>query len=166
MKVVFALSPQAKGKVERPYRWLQDRIVRTCCLEKIGDIDGARFVLFEELDRYNNHQVHSTTGEIPSIRFERAIAEGKSLLRPFSIPKPYSSPKDVFCLREQRVVNAYSRISLHNHEIQVPNVPLRVAVDIHMIPDFVKKTMEVRIWLHDQFVHSLTLTLEGFRVQF
>ena len=30
--VAHALSPQAKGKVkvERPYRWLQDRIVRTC----------------------------------------------------------------------------------------------------------------------------------------
>mgnify|MGYP001057391491 FL=1 len=25
--VIYALSPQAKGKVERPYRWLQDRIV-------------------------------------------------------------------------------------------------------------------------------------------
>ena len=28
--VTYALSPQAKGKIERPYRWLQDRIVRTC----------------------------------------------------------------------------------------------------------------------------------------
>jgi hypothetical protein len=27
--VTYALSPQAKGKIERPYRWLQDRIVRT-----------------------------------------------------------------------------------------------------------------------------------------
>lgn len=166
VKVVFALSPQAKGKVERPYRWMQDRIVRTCCLEKIDDVDEARSVLHEELDRYNNHQVHSTTGEIPSIRFDRAIAEGKSLFRPFSIPKPYLSPKDVFCLREQRVVSAYSRISLQNHEIQVPNVPLRVMVNIHMIPDFEKKTMELRIWREDQFVHSLTLPLEGFRVHF
>lgn len=145
---------------------MQDRIVRTCCLEKIDDVDGARSVLYEELDRYNNHQVHSTTEEIPAIRFDSAIAEGKSLLRPFSIPKPYSSPKDVFCLREQKVVNAYRRISLHNHEIQVPNVPLRVTVDIHMIPDFDKKTMEVRIWWKDQFVHSLTLPLEGFRGRF
>ncbi|MBT9165157.1 MAG: hypothetical protein DDT23_01172 [candidate division WS2 bacterium] len=32
--VSYALSPEAKGKVERPYRWLQDRIVRTCALEK------------------------------------------------------------------------------------------------------------------------------------
>jgi hypothetical protein len=28
--VIYALSAQAKGKIERPYRWLQDRIVRTC----------------------------------------------------------------------------------------------------------------------------------------
>jgi len=35
-----------------------------------------------------------------------------------------------------------------------------------MIPDFDKKTMEVRIWRKDQFVHSLTLPIEGFRVHF
>ena len=33
--VTYALSPQAKGKVERPCQWLEDRIVRTCALEKI-----------------------------------------------------------------------------------------------------------------------------------
>lgn len=166
IKIVYALSPQAKGKVERPYLWLQDRIVRTCSLEKIGEMDDARPVLSEELDRYNNHQVHSTTGEIPSIRFDRAISEGKSLLRPFSIPKPYSSPQDVFCLRERRLVNAYRRISLQGHDIQIPKVPLRVWVDIHMVPDIQKKTMQLRIWYKDEMVHSLTLPLEGFRVHF
>ena len=30
IQVWHALSPQAKGKIERPYRWLQDRIVRRC----------------------------------------------------------------------------------------------------------------------------------------
>lgn len=39
--VTFALSPQAKGKIERPYRWLQDRIVRTCAIEKLTTIDEA-----------------------------------------------------------------------------------------------------------------------------
>ena len=63
--VIYALSAQAKGKIERPYRWLQDRIVRTCALEHITAIDDGRAVLKDELDRYNNHQVHSTTGEIP-----------------------------------------------------------------------------------------------------
>lgn len=166
VEVIFALSPQAKGKVERPYRWLQDRIVRTCALERIGEVVEARSVLHEELDRYNNHQVHSTTGEIPNIRFERAIAEGNSLFRPFSLPRPYTSPKDVFCLREQRMVNAYRRISLFGHEIQVPNVPLREEVDIHMVPDPDKNIMEIRIWWDDRLAHSVTLPLQGFRVHF
>ena len=64
------------------------------------------------------------------------------------------------------MVNAYRRISLHKHEIQVTNVPLRVIVDIHMIPDILKKTMELRIWWNDRLAHSLTLPLEGFRVHF
>jgi len=162
--VVFALSPQAKGKVERPYRWLQDRIVRTCALERISQIEDVREVLRDELDRYDDHQVHSTTKEIPNIRFARAMADSNSLFRPFSLPKPYTSPKDVFCLRERRTVNAYRRISLFSHKIQVPNVPLRENVDIHMVPDPQKNIMEIRIWWDDKLVHSLSLPLQGFRV--
>jgi len=130
-----ALSPQAKGKIERPYRWLQDRIVRTCALEKLTHLEDVRSVLKDELDRYNNHQVHSTTHEISSIRFENARKSGASLFRPFSIPKPYTSAKDIFCLRETRTVNAYRRISLFNREIEVPQVPLREDVELHLIPD-------------------------------
>jgi len=103
--VTYALSPQAKGKVERPYRWLQDRIVRTCVYEKISAIDEVRSVLRDEVNRYNGNPVHATTGEVPSIRFERARKEGNSLFRKFTIPKPYTSPQDIFCLREKRMTN-------------------------------------------------------------
>ncbi|MCJ7707866.1 MAG: hypothetical protein MUO38_09645 [Anaerolineales bacterium] len=112
VKVVFALSPQAKGKVERPYRWLQDRIVRTCAIERFTTLEDVRAVLREEVDRYNNHQVHSTTKEIPGLRFTKAVASGNSLFRVFSLPGPYTSPKDIFCLREKRTTNPYDRISL------------------------------------------------------
>jgi len=164
VEVIYALSPQAKGKVERPYQWLQDRIVRTCALEKISDREEVRAVLKEEVDRYNHQQVHSTTKEIPSIRFDRAKQEGNSLFRPFSLPKPYTSPKDVFCLRETRVVDGYRRISLFNHTIEVPKVDLHEEVEIHMIPDLIKQVMEIRIWWHGKMVHSVALPLEGFRV--
>ena len=157
-------SPQAKGKVERPYQWLQDRIVRTCALDNISAMDDVRSVLKDEVDRYNYHQVHSTTKEIPSIRFNRAKREGNSLFRPFSLPEPYKSPKDVFCLRETRVVDGYRRISLFNHTIQVPNVELREEVEIHLVPDVAKQAMGVRIWWHNKLVHSVALPLEGFRV--
>lgn len=164
--VSYALSPQAKGKVERPYRWLQDRIVRTCALEKLTTQEEVRPVLKEEVERYNNHQVHSTTGEIPNLRFENARQSGNSLFRPFALPKPYVSPKDVFCLRMTRMVNGYRRISLFNHEIEVPNVPLREDVEIHLIPDVTRQIIEVRIWWQQKMVHSLALPLTDSRVHF
>jgi len=162
--VTYALSPQAKGKIERPYRWLQDRIVRTCALEGITQIDEARSVLKDELERYNHHQVHSTTGEIPKIRFEKALKAGNNLFRPFVLPKPYSSPKDVFCLRITRVVDGYRRISFANHEIEVPKVPLREDVELHLIPDTAKEAMEIRIWWDKKMVHSVSYPLIGFRI--
>lgn len=160
--VTFALSPQAKGKIERPYRWLQDRIVRTCAIENLTTIGEVRTVLKEEVSRYNNHQVHSTTGEIPSIRFEKARKEGNSLFRPFTLPKPYASAKDVFCLREKRVVNGYRRISLFNHEIEVPKVPLREEVEVHLVPNVERDALEVRIWWNAQMVHSANYPLKEF----
>jgi hypothetical protein len=160
--VTYALSPQAKGKVERPYRWLQDRIVRTCAIEKLTTIEEVRPVLKEEVDRYNDHQVHSTTKEIPSIRFERARKEGNSLLRPFVLPKPYTSTKDIFCLREKRMVNGYRKISLFNHEIPVPNVPLREEVEVHLIPDAQREAMEARIWWNNRMVQCFAYPLEEF----
>jgi len=167
VEAIFALSAQAKGKIERPYRWLQDRVVRTCAIEKLTTIEEARAVLKEELDRYNNHQVHSTTGEVPSIRFEKARKEGNSLFRPFALPKPYTSAKDVFCLRETRMVNGYRKISFFDHEIPVPNVPLREEVEIHLLPDTRRDALEVRIWWDNRMVQSVTYPLNQFpRVQF
>lgn len=164
--VSYALSPQAKGKVERPYRWLQDRIVRTCALEKISEMEEVRIVLKEEVNRYNYHQVHSTTKEIPGFRFKKAKREENSLFRPFSLPKPYTSPKDVFCLRETRMVDGYRKISLFNHSIKVPNVETYEEVNIHLSPDIVKQIMAIRIWWRGKMVRNVDLPLKGFRVHF
>src|SRR5512139_1731811 len=95
VNVIYALSPQAKGKVERSYRWMQDRIVRTAAREKLTTLDELRPVLQHEIYLHNHHRVHSTTREIPHVRFQRALAAGQSFFRPFALPVPYTSPKDV-----------------------------------------------------------------------
>jgi hypothetical protein len=166
VEVTYALSPQAKGKVERPYRWLQDRIVRTCALEKLSSLEEVRAVLQEEVKRYNEHQIHSTTGEIPQVRFEQARQAGNSLFRPFALPKPYTSLKDVFCLHTTRIVNGYRKISFVNQEIEVPHVPLRETVDLHIIPDLEKRSLEVRIWWQKQMVRAIHLPLPSTPVHF
>jgi hypothetical protein len=45
IEVIYAKSPAAKGKIERPYRWIQDHLTRTCVRDSITTIDQAREVL-------------------------------------------------------------------------------------------------------------------------
>jgi hypothetical protein len=150
---IYALSPQAKGKIERPYRWLQDRIVRTCALEHISTVSDARSVLREEVHRYNYLQIHSTTHEIPVLRYEKARNENRSLFRPFTLPSPFTSVKDVFCIRHTRVADGYRKISVGGHSLQIPGIEPRDDVTLHFVPDEIKNQVEIRFWASGVLVH-------------
>ncbi|HOL22909.1 MAG TPA: hypothetical protein PLQ41_08685 [bacterium] len=152
VKITYALSPQAKGKVERPYGWLQDRIVRTCARENIKEIRGAREVLRYEMDRYNRHQVHSATREIPDFRFYNALNDKKTLFRQFILPPPFESTKDVFCLRAERMINSYRKVSLNNLELKVSGAPLHSRVQMRIVPDKKTGIAEVRFWYKDKLI--------------
>jgi hypothetical protein len=158
-EVTYALSPQAKGKIERPYRWLQDRIVRTCALEHITNLADARPVLREEVHRYNYLQVHSTTQEIPALRFEKAQNEHRSLFRPFALPPPFTSPNDVFCLHYTRTADGYRKISLGGHVLQIPGIEPRDDLDLHLVPNETKNLVEIRIWTAGKLVHTTRLPI-------
>jgi hypothetical protein len=161
--VIYALSPQAKGKIERPYRWLQERIVRTCALEHIETLEDARLVLREEIHRYNYQQVHSTTQEIPVIRFEKAQKENRSLFRPFSLPKPFTSLKDVFCIRHHRVADGYRRVSIVGQSIQIPGITPREEIDLHFVPDESRNVVEIRFWALGKLVHTANLPIDSVK---
>jgi len=99
-------------------------LVRTCYRENIRDIKEAQLILNNLVQKYNYRIVHSTTGEIPYIRFQRAIREKRSLFREFTIRPPFKSSKDIFCLRVDRMVNSYRKVSINNLELKVPSAPL------------------------------------------
>jgi hypothetical protein len=157
--VIYALSPQAKGKIERPYRWLQDRIVRTCALEHITTLADARSVLREEVHRYNYLQVHSTTLEIPALRFEKARIENRSLFRPLALPSPFTSVKDVFCIRYKRISDGYRKVSVGGYSIQIPGIEPRDEVDLHFVPNENKNQVEIRFWASSKLVHITNLPI-------
>jgi len=154
VKVTYALSPQAKGKIERPYRWIQDRLVRTCYRENVRDIKKGQLILNNLLQRYNYRIVHSTTGEIPYIRFQRAIREKRSLFREFRIMPPFNSTKDIFCLRVERMVDSYRKVSINNLELKVPSAPLHERIQLRIVPDKESGISEVRFWHKDNFLGS------------
>lgn len=152
VKITYALSPQAKGKIERPYQWLQDRIVRTCARYNVRTVQQGREILGYELDRYNNRQVHSTTEEIPALRFQRAKEEKRSLFREFVVPLPFQSTKDIFCLRAERTVSAYRKISFNNLELNASGVPIFEKVQLRIVPDEESGLAEIRLWYKDKLV--------------
>lgn len=151
VSVTYALSPQAKGKVERPYGWMQDHLVRTCYRDNIVHIKDGVEILRKELNHYNYHQVHSTTGEVPAQRLEKALKDDRSLFRPFKIPFPYQSTKDIFCLRYERTTNAYRRISFEGLELKVPVNP-HEKVELRVIPDQQSQMTEIRFWHNQRLV--------------
>jgi hypothetical protein len=162
--VIYALSPQAKGKIERPYRWLQDRVVRTCALEHITTLADARSVLREEVHRYNYLQVHSTTLEIPALRFEKAQIENRSLFRHLALPSPFTSVKDVFCIRYKRISDGYRKISVGGHSIQIPGIEPRDEVDLYFVPNENKNQVEIRFWASSKLVHITNLPIASLDI--
>jgi hypothetical protein len=106
--------------------------------------------------------VHSTTGEIPYIRFQRAIREKRSLFREFTIRPPFKSTKDIFCLRVDRMVNSYRKISINNLELKVPSAPLHdlsacgnaqaERIQLRIVPDKESGLTEVRFWHEDELL--------------
>jgi hypothetical protein len=149
---VYALSPQAKGKIERPYRWLQDRIVRVAAKQNLTTLGQLRYILKDLVDKYNTKWVHSTTGEIPIIRYERAIKENQSLFKSFNLPKPYEHVNDIFCLRAERIINAYRKISLDGLELKVPKGVPRDKVQIRLVPDEKTGLTDVRFWVDNIYL--------------
>jgi len=151
VKVIHSLSPQARGKIERPYGWLQDRLIRTCVREDVKEIKQAQRVLNLELYRYNHQQLHSTTQEIPYRRFQRALKENQSLFREFTIKPPYQSVKDVFCLRMDRTIDPYRRISINNLPLKVNHATPGKTVNLRIYPS-TNEISEIRFWCESKLI--------------
>jgi len=151
VKIIHALSPQAKGKVERPYGWLQDRLIRTCVRENITDIRCAQRILRHEVHRYNYQQVHSTTQEVPYYRFQQAQKEKRSLFRDFIMPQPYESVKDICAIRISRIIDPYRKISVKGLQLRVNNARPGETVDLRIYP-LSKRLCEIRIWCKQKLI--------------
>lgn len=151
VKVTYALSPQAKGKIERPYRWIQDRLVRSCVRDNVTDIRQAQTLLGHEIHRYNYRQVHSTTLEIPEVRFQKALQQKQSLFRSFKVPPPFQSAKDIFCLTIKRVADPYCKISINSVQFRANGSFPGDEITLRLYP-LNAAVCELRFWRKDQLL--------------
>ena len=109
IQLIAARSPQAKGRIERLWGTLQDRLVKE--LRKAGacDLDTANQVLTAYLPKFNT-------------RFQVAAAEPDLAYVPW--PKE-RDPSDYFCFKYTRTVTNDNTISFNKHRLQIPAGPQR-----------------------------------------
>lgn len=104
VELIQAHSPQAKGRVERVNRTLQDRLVKELARAGISDLEGAnRFLEETYLSRFNQQFGRSAAKEAD---LHRAMTD-EGLLR-------------VLSLQEDRVVQPDWTVRWHNGFLQLP----------------------------------------------
>ncbi|UXT00108.1 ISNCY family transposase [Agrobacterium tumefaciens] len=102
IEILCANSSQAKGRVERMNRTLQDRLVKELRLAKISGMEAGNAFLPTFISQYND-------------RFAVAPARSDNLHRPVNMTA--SRLKDVLCKREERYVGAQLTFSYERKRI-------------------------------------------------
>ena len=93
VKIIFAKSPQAKGRIERLFETLQDRLVKELRLANVSTLAQANAFLETYLPKYN-------------ARFEVKPFKKTNLHRP--VPK-HLNLDEIFCIKDHRSIgNDYS----------------------------------------------------------
>lgn len=125
----------AKGKVEKRFDYFQRRLPYLCEKKKIRKVIEAQAELDELVAFYNDCRVHQETGEIPSMRWDKAIEEGKGKKRSVdnSIDLDW-----VFSLHYERSVQKDGTLGFQGKQYKVGRYPGQ-RVTVCFIPD--KKIM-------------------------
>lgn len=119
-----AYAPEARGRSERAFRTLQDRLVKELALAGVAEVEAAnRFIAETYLPAHN-------------ARFAVAAAEPGSAF----VPCPPEAWRDILCRRETRRVGNDNTVSWRGRRLQIPPSRLRphfaqATVRLHEYPD-------------------------------
>jgi len=138
IQYIAAHSPQAKGRVERAFRTMQDRFVSELRYAGVSSIDEANQLLPGLVADYNS-------------RFAFAITDCHPLW--LSIPVSFD-PDSVFCFKFSRIVKNDNSVSFGGKSLQIPKNPHRFSyakarVDVHQL-----LSGEIRIFHQNSLIAS------------
>lgn len=152
VKHILANSPQAKGKVERVFLYLQGRLTRRCAKARITTIDDAQKILDLEIEYYNKHRIHSSLKKIPWEYWNNAKENGQNLLRNFSCLD--QKEENIFCLEYNKKLNSYGKTILKGQEIICKKTPSKNVI-IRFREVYGEK--EYRIFAHNSIIQSFSI---------
>lgn len=120
IELIAAHSPQAKGRIERLWQTLQDRLIKELRRAGAATLEQANYVLADYLPKFNQH-------------FTVAAAQPGTTFRP--MPAEFDASA-VFSFHYQRIVANDHTISLDGHKLQLPPLAhgrsyAKAKVDLH-----------------------------------
>ena len=121
---IAAYSPQARGRSERVFHTLQDRLTKELALARIVTIEAAN-AFIEEVYR----PAHNARFAV------KAEQDGSAF-----VAIPGVDLGEILCVQEERQVGNDNCVTFHRAKLQIPESPLR--------PHFVKARVKVRQY-HD-----------------
>ena len=133
IQLIAARSPQAKGRIERLWGTLQDRLIKELRKAGANDLESANRVLAAYLPKFN-------------ARFQIEAAQSGSAYLPWP---PDRDPAHYFCFKYTRTVTNDNTIPFNNHRLQIPPGPGR------------KSYAKARVQLHHSMDGSLAVFYQG-----
>lgn len=117
---IAAYSPQARGRSERAFHTLQDRLVKELALAGIDTVEAANVFIRDCYIPAHNARF-ATAAEQPGTAF---------------VAIPGVDLDEILCIQEERQVRNDNCVSFNRLKLQIPESPLR--------PHFVKARVKVR----------------------
>jgi transposase len=124
-------QPQGKGKVERIFRFLQDRLVNEMETAGVTTIEEGNKFLKKWVDWYNQCHVHSVTKMVPNERYLRSN-EFRALPSDCDLDQ-------VLCLKHTRQVKGDNTFSLEGHTYQLKANEYRM--------NYIRVKIEIRVYM-------------------
>lgn len=106
---IAAYSPEARGRSERAFRTLQDRLPKELALRGITRVDEA------------NRFIRETYVPAHNARFAIAPADSASAF----VPVAEAQWRDILCIQEERVVASDNTVAWQGRRLQIPPHPAR-----------------------------------------
>lgn len=147
VQLIYARSPQAKGRIERLWGTFQDRLASELRLAQVGDIESANQLLAHYMPRHNRRFMVAPHDPAPAW-----------------LPWPKEQRFDeLFCFKYRRVVQNDNTVHFGHHVIDIPPNRERVSyaharVELHERFDGTLRVYRDRICLAKQVLKEGKLT--------
>jgi transposase len=138
IKIIYAYSPQAKGRIERKFGVFQDRLCSEFRLYNISTLEEANRYLWEKFIPRHNRM------------FSRTAQEPGAAYRPLP---PGFNLKDIFCLKDERIGAGDNTISYQGRVFQIlPN-------------EYRSSYYKAKVEIHEYLDDSISLFYQGKKLK-